>query len=98
MDSRNTMAETVELGGNIALTGFSEIDGASMIILKKILGSCVKEISENDKEFKRFELVLDGAEPYKMTAVLTAKEEKKTNASDNNLFIALNTVLGDLNK
>lgn len=92
------MAETVELGGNIALTGFSEIDGASMIILKKIIGRYAKDVSEKDNDFKRLELVLVKTEPYEMTAVLTAKEEKKTNASDLNLFIALDNVLKKLEK
>ena len=90
------MSETVDLGGNIALTGFSEIDGASMIILKKIVGRYVKDFSESENEFKKLELILNNKEPYEMSAVLLAKKEKKSDASDNNLFIALDGVLKKL--
>lgn len=90
------MSETVDLGGNIALTGFSEVDGASMIILKKIVGRYVKDFSEVNTDFKRLELILNNKEPYEMTAVLSAKKEKKGIAADENLFIALDSALKKL--
>ena len=42
------MEDTVELGGNIQLNGFSRLDGASMIILKKIVGNYAKKIAEKN--------------------------------------------------
>lgn len=92
------MAETVELGGNIALTGFSDVDGTSMVILKKIIGGYAKEVSEKNMDFKRLEFMLNRAEPYELEGVLTAKRQKKASASNSNLFIALGDVLDKLKK
>ena len=40
------MDDTMQLGGNIELSGFSGVDGASMIVLKKIIGNYGKHFSE----------------------------------------------------
>ena len=98
MHSESKMEDSVELGGSIVLTGFSELDGASMIILKKIVGRHVKDISEQDVDFKKLEVVLGKTQPYKLTGILTSKKEKKAEYSDNNLFIALGNVLDALRK
>lgn len=36
--------DTLELGGNIQLTGFSELNGGQMIVLKKIVGNYCEKI------------------------------------------------------
>jgi len=85
--------ETIELGGNIALTGFSALDRDNMIILKKIVGSYAKGFSEKAQEFKKLHLELKRAEPYELIATLTASDEKTVNAKDKNLFVALDNAL-----
>jgi len=87
------MTETLELGGNIALTGFSKMDGASMIVLKKIIGSYVKGISEKNSDFKKLELILESKDPMALQVVLNTKEEKKSQSTNPNIFIALNECL-----
>lgn len=88
--------ETIELGGNIALTGFSALDRDSMIVLKKIVGRYAKSFSEKAKDFKRLHLELKKAEPYELMATLSASEEKSVNAADKNLFVALDNALKEI--
>lgn len=90
------MEETLELGGNISLVGFSCIDGGSMIILKKIVGTYAKKFSEEKADFKGLELLLKNSEPYEIGALLKTDKEKRTESSDENLFIALDNALKDL--
>ena len=49
------MAETdkIELGGNIELVGFKELDHASMVVLKKIVGTYAKKFSEANSDFEK---------------------------------------------
>lgn len=88
--------KTIELGGNICLTGFSELDRDSMVILKKIVGSYVKGFSERAEDFKGLHVELKKGEPYRLIATLTANDEKMANAEDKNLFVALDNALKDI--
>lgn len=90
------MAETLELGGNISLTGFSDIDGGSMIILKKIVGTYAKKFSEEEAKFKKLELSLKNSGPYEIEALLKTDKEKRMESSDENLFVALDNALKNL--
>ncbi len=85
--------ETIELGGNIALTGFSDLDRDSMVVLKKIVGSYAKSFSEREKDFKKLHLELKRAEPYELVATLSASDDRSVNAKDKNLFVALDNAL-----
>lgn len=49
---------TIELGGNIRLSGFKDIDGGTMIILKKIIGNYVRRMSESSKEVEDVDIIL----------------------------------------
>ena len=40
---------TLELGGNIQLTGFRDLDPAALVIVKKIVGNFVKEMNRDGK-------------------------------------------------
>jgi len=66
--------ETIELGGNIRLSGFTDIDGGSMIIIKKIIGSFVKKISEKYPKFQSLTVTLK--------KIHTSKESEKTGKSE----------------
>ena len=37
----------MELGGNIELVGFNELDSSELIVLKKIIGSCARKLSDH---------------------------------------------------
>ena len=45
------MDDNVQLGGNIELSGFRDIDGASMVVLKKIIGNYARRLSELSEKF-----------------------------------------------
>ena len=40
------MEETIKLGGSIELSGFSNLDGGQMIVLKKIVGNYARKMEE----------------------------------------------------
>ena len=42
----------IELGGNIKLENFENIDRGVLVIVKKIVGGYTKQISEKNKDFK----------------------------------------------
>ena len=46
----------LELGGNIELSGFSGLDGGTMIILKKIIGNHVKRMTLKSNKFEKLSL------------------------------------------
>ena len=88
--------DTVTLGNSIELTGFKDIDGATMIVVKKMVGSYVKSISEKAKKFERINISLGTKEgsdfQLKVTLVDEGKEIQAEDAS-NNLFFGLDKVL-----
>ena len=50
--------ETVELGGNISLSGFSVLDNSHLVIIKKIVGNYAKKFSETCEKFENLHLNL----------------------------------------
>lgn len=40
---------TIELGGNIQLTGFKVLDSGSLVIIKKIVGNYMRKFSDTTK-------------------------------------------------
>ena len=93
-------AETIKLGGNIELTGFSELDGGSMIILKKIVGSYSRKFSDSLKDFEKLVLELNeqGNELEINAKLIVGGEEESDNAKDKNLFVAVDRVLKEFEK
>lgn len=94
------MEETIRLGGNIELSGFSNLDGGQMIVLKKIVGNYARKMEEKCKQFealklhlkqigdqKKFELkgqVVDGGNIY------------PSSTTEHNLFVGVDSVLKKL--
>jgi hypothetical protein len=94
------MAETIKLGGNIELKGFSEIDGGSMIILKKIVGSYSRKFSDNLDGFEGLSIGLDqqGEESEVIGTLVVSGKEKTAKMVDKNLFVAVDNVLKEIEK
>ena len=90
------MEESQQLGGNIELVGFKEIDGGSMIILKKVIGSYARKFSDRldgiDKLTIRMKKV--GNSQFELNCLL-AKEGQQFNSevTDYNLFVGVDQVL-----
>lgn len=90
------MEDTVTLGSSIELTGFKEIEGATMVVIKKMVGTYVKNISEKAKKFEKINITLKSGEGGNFqleTTLVDEGREIKAEESSNNLFFALDKVL-----
>jgi len=90
----------MKLGGNIELTGFSELDGGVMIVLKKIVGNYVRKMSEHYSDFEKLVLTMKTVHAKEKGEIyeLHAKMIKGGNVIvgehvDRNLFIAIDNSL-----
>ncbi len=88
----------IELGGNIKLNNFEAIEPALLIVIKKVVGNYTKKISESFKDFKGVEVILDSSGLYTISVKLTADKEYTSEATDKNLFFALDKALGTILK
>ncbi|MBD3318425.1 hypothetical protein GF342_00790 [Candidatus Woesearchaeota archaeon] len=100
------MDDVQRLGGNIDLAGFRDVDGGSMIVVKKIVGTYAKKFSTRLSDFERLELRMkpihsseDGPGAYELKGKLVygGRSEHVEN-TDHNLFYALDSVLKKLEK
>lgn len=94
---------TIELGGNIKLTGFKELDPGMLIVVKKIVGNYAKKISEQASEFQELTLTLkevhktEKNRKYELQGKLvTDKKVYSAEMTDFNLFYAMDKVLSKL--
>ena len=92
--------ETLELGGNIQLTGFSDLDGGRMIVLKKIVGNYAKKLCGLCANFEQLSLTMksvhetEASKIYELHAKLMDDGKPVIGEySDRNLFIAVDAVL-----
>lgn len=93
-DKEMAKQDTVSLGGNIQLNGFQNIEGAKMIVLKKIIGNYVKQMQEKKKDYEKLVITLEGDENNaKIKAELTAGGNFIGEDTQNNMFVALNGAL-----
>ena len=97
------MDETVELGGNIQLTGFKQVEPAAMVVLKKIIGGYAKKFSERCDKFEKLGLTLkpvhknEHSEKYELHGMVVDNgKTHTTEVVDRNLFFALSIVLKKL--
>jgi hypothetical protein len=94
---------TIELGGNIQLVGFKEIDRGSLVIVKKIVGNYVKQFATKDPKFQRFTLSLKIIHPHEengekvgkheLHAKLVGEREHNAEIVDYNLMFAIDKVM-----
>jgi ribosome-associated translation inhibitor RaiA len=90
----------LELGGNIELRGFSNIDSGSMVILKKIIGNYAKKFSEKNSNFEKLSVSMknvhktQASEKYEVNGKLVIRGNPITaEVTDRNLFVAVDSVL-----
>ena len=90
----------MQLGGNIDLSGFREIDSASMIVLKKIVGNYAKRMSELSKNFEKLSLTMkpvhqtEKSEMYEIHAKLMDNGKLfVSEVTERNLFVAVDNAL-----
>ena len=91
---------TLQLGGNIELSGFSDLEPGIMIVLKKIIGNYARRMSDKCKGFERLNLTMkiihakEKGEKYELYAKMI-DNGKPHNASsvDRNLFVGVDSAL-----
>ncbi len=86
------MDGAVRLGGNIELFGVENLDGATMIVLKKIIGTYARKFSE--KGLDRLSVAFVGKE-IKVEAVSQGSLHAAQAAHDN-LFFSLDQALKEI--
>ena len=95
------MPDTLTLGGKITLTGFSGVDGGSMIVLKKVIGNYAKRFSESAPEFQSLDLVLDGHDQKGIVVgarVVIGEKDHRSRAEEPNIFVAVDKALKHIEK
>ena len=86
--------ETISLGGNIELNGFQDIEGAKMIVLKKIIGNHTKEMQEKKSDYEKLKISLEGDKNITIKAELTAGGTSTLGEdTQNNIFTAIDGAL-----
>ena len=86
----------LQLGGNIELSGFSELDGGTMIVLKKIVGNYVKKISTKTDNFEKLSLTMKTVHNNQFEVhakMLDNGQQFTSEIVERNLFVAIDTVL-----
>ncbi|MEK6917178.1 MAG: hypothetical protein AABW92_05540 [Nanoarchaeota archaeon] len=85
----------IELGGNIELVGFNDIEIQELIVLKKIIGSYARKFSDNVKDYEKLTINLKqvGAKTstkYEIQTKLMVKGKPiNSDVTENNLFVAI---------
>jgi ribosome-associated translation inhibitor RaiA len=89
---------TIELGDNIQLTGFRDLDSATMVVVKKMVGNFVKHIGSVD-DFRNFHLTLktvharEKSELYELHAHLQTDRVYSAEVVERNLMVGLDSVM-----
>ena len=87
----------IELGGNIVLVGFKELDSGSMVILKKMVGNYVKRMNEMVEGFENLTLTMKSVHTdnkFQIHAkVLESGRSITSEVTDFNLFFTVDKAL-----
>ncbi len=88
--------ETLQLGGNIELSGFSSLDGGTMIVLKKIIGNYARKMSDQASNFERLGITMKTVHEnqFELHAKLLDNGNAVTSSvTERNLFVAVDSAL-----
>ncbi len=92
--------DKINLGGSIELSGFRELDGGAMIILKKIVGNWARRFSDKTEGFEKLSMTVKTAhktekgEIYELHCKVINKGNVTGSSSENrNLFMAVDDAL-----
>ena len=93
---------TIELGGNIVLTGFKERDPAELVVIKKIVGNYARKFSDNVEGYESLNLIMkpiggEKAHKFQINAKLMHSGKMTTaEVTEINLFVCVSDVLKKL--
>ena len=95
--------DTLQLGGNIELIGFKELDGATLIVVKKIIGNYARKFSETVQKFEKLKVTLKAVHKTEANQVnelhaqiVAAGKPTSAEETDRNLFFALDKAMKKL--
>lgn len=89
----------MQLGGNISLAGFKELEPAKMVVIKKITGNYVKKMQEKTGKFENLHLHLKPVHATKFELQIKAivnGQSFNAEVTDFNLFFALDKALAKI--
>lgn len=87
----------MELGGNIELIGFLEVDQNDLVIVKKLVGTYTKDLAGAREDFERLSVTLTQESPYTLVAAAVVGQDTfSSQQSDKNLHFALDAALKDV--
>lgn len=94
------MPDSMQLGGNIELSGFSDLERGSIVILKKIVGNYARRFSEQCASFEKLSLTMknvhetEGSKKFEVHGMVIDKGKTYTSEiTDRNLFVVVDSVL-----
>ena len=88
------MTDVMQLGGNIELIGFSRLDPASLVVLKKIVGNYARQFSDKiNVEKLSISMKTDDKNILLSVVLVTPEKSFATENTHSNLFIAIDTLL-----
>jgi len=91
----------IMLGGNIELVGFKELDGGSMVILKKMVGNHVRKMSDIAANFEKLTVTMKkvgaGSNKFEINAKMMDNGRPYTSeVTDFNLFFTMDKALSQI--
>ncbi|MFW6014764.1 MAG: hypothetical protein ACOCQG_06305 [Candidatus Nanoarchaeia archaeon] len=92
----------MELGGNITLSGFNELDRDTMVVVKKIIGSYVRKVSDKNSAFQSLSVTLkttherENSAIYEVKTQLVADKQYNAECQDRNLMFCIDKALKKL--
>jgi hypothetical protein len=90
--------EVIRLGGNIELKGFDDVDRQNMMILKKIIGNHVKELTNTSANYQKLEMCLRNCDGgcFSLDATLVCDETMTATHEHPNLLMAVDGLIKKL--
>jgi len=92
--------DVLVLGGSINLSGFSGIDMAQMVVLKKIVGNYAKKFSDTCQKFESLHVTMKPIHKIENSEIFELHVKCMDNGkpivsevNDRNLFVALDSAL-----
>ena len=91
-------SDSIVLGGSIELVGFKELDGGSMVILKKMVGNHVRKMSDTAESFEKLTVTMKkvgpGSKKFEINAKMIDNGKPFTSeVTDFNLFFTIDKAL-----
>lgn len=93
----------IELGGNITLIGFKELDYAEMVVIKKIVGNYARRFSDREQinnltlSLKQIHHTSEDSSKFEMKAKVDVNGTiYNSDLVEYNLFIALDSIMKKL--